>query len=363
VSQESSVDRASGEAEDCRIGRLNVGDVISHAGRILVVDDVPANIALLKSLLVRAGHDVLVASNGEDALQLITRECPDLVLMDVLMPRMNGFEVCQEVKRQPATRLIPVVLITALNDVEDRIKGIKAGADEFLSKPFNVHELKARVDSLLKLKRYTDELDSAESVIISLAMTIEARDAYTDGHCHRLANYAAALGLHLGLAEEDVSALHRGGYLHDIGKVGVPDGILQKPARLTPEEFERMKLHTTIGDRLLGGLRSLRDTRPIVRHHHERIDGSGYPDGLRDSQIPLLAQIMGVVDVYDALTTVRPYKPAYPPEEAYHELREEAQRGWRDRGLVEEFLGLCRSGRLTSLIEQTEAMFKSPFRP
>jgi len=340
-----------------------VGEVISHGGRILVVDDVPANIALLKSLLVRAGHEVLVASNGEDALQLITRECPDLVLMDVLMPRMNGFEVCQEVKRHAATRLIPVVLITALNDVEDRIKGIKAGADEFLSKPFNVHELKARVDSLLKLKRYTDELDSAESVIISLAMTIEARDAYTDGHCHRLANYAAALGLQLGLAEEDVSALHRGGYLHDIGKVGVPDGILQKPARLTPEEFERMKLHTTIGDRLLGGLRSLRDTRPIVRHHHERIDGSGYPDGLRDSQIPLLAQIMGVVDVYDALTTMRPYKPAYPPEEAYRGLREEAERGWRDRGLVEEFLELCRSGRLTSLIEQSEAMFKSPFRP
>ncbi|HEY3258234.1 MAG TPA: response regulator, partial [Gemmatimonadaceae bacterium] len=198
----------------------------SPGGRILVVDDVPANIALLKSLLVRAGHEVLVASNGEDALQVITRECPDLVLMDVLMPRMNGFEVCQEVKRHSSTRLIPVVLITALNDVEDRIKGIKAGADEFLSKPFNVHELKARVDSLLKLKRYTDELDSAESVIISLAMTIEARDAYTEGHCRRLANYAAALGLQLGLAEEDVAALHRGGYLHDIGKVGVPDGIL-----------------------------------------------------------------------------------------------------------------------------------------
>lgn len=335
-----------------------MSDLTSHVGRILVVDDVPGNVALLRSLLVREGHTVFSAGSGEDALDLTACEHPDLVLMDVLMPGMNGFEVCRAIKRDASTCLIPVVLITALNAVEDRIKGITVGADEFLSKPFNVHELKARVDSLLKLKRYTDELDTAESMIISLALTIEARDAYTDGHCQRLANYAAALGLHLGLSEEDLAALHRGGFLHDIGKVGIPDDVLLKPGRLTPDEFERIKLHTTIGDRLLGELRSLRRTRPIVRHHHERIDGSGYPDGLSNGQVPLLAQIMGIVDVYDALTTERPYKRAYPIEEAYRELDADAHRGWRDRGLVGEFVELGRSGRLKGLVAESVAMFK-----
>ena len=216
-------------------------------------------------------------------------------------------------KKNDATRLTPVVLITALNEREGKIRWINSGADDFLTKPIDAHELKARVRSLVRLKRYTDDLDSAESVILSLALTIEARDTYTEGHCQRLAGYATALGARLNLNDEDMAALHRGGFLHDIGKVGISDAVLLKPARLSEREYEDVKRHTVIGDRLCGELRSLRQVRPIVRHHHERLDGSGYPDGLSGDAIPLLAQIMGVVDVYDAVTTARPYKPARSP--------------------------------------------------
>lgn len=322
---------------------------VRSAGKVLVADDVEANIELLQGLLARDGYTVRVARDGDEALQAVAREHPDVVLLDVMMPKVNGFEVCGALKRDPATRLIPVVLITALHEREDKIQGINAGADDFLSKPVNAHELRARVRSLVRLKRYTDDLDSAESVILSLALTIEARDSYTDGHCQRLASYAAAMGVHLDLSDEDLAALHRGGFLHDVGKIGVSDAILLKPGALTPDEYERMKLHTVIGDRLCGELRSLRKVRPIVRHHHERLDGSGYPDGLRGDGVPLLAQLMGVVDVYDALTTTRPYRAALPTERAYEALAEEASRGWRSRDLVEEFIRLGRSGRLERL--------------
>jgi putative two-component system response regulator len=238
------------------------------------------------------------------------------------------------------------VLVTALQDSSDRIRGLEVGADDFLSKPVNEAELTARVRSLLRIKRYTDELDSAVSVILSLALTIEARDITTDGHCQRLARYAATLGRELGLTADEIDALERGGYLHDIGKVGIPDAVLLKPSRLTPDEFAIMKRHTVIGDRLCGELRSLHRVRPIVRSHHERLDGSGYPDGLQGSGVPLLAQITGVVDVFDALTTARPYKRALPAERAYEELLLEAERGWRDRELVQSLIGLGRSNRL-----------------
>jgi putative two-component system response regulator len=238
------------------------------------------------------------------------------------------------------------VLITALNASKHKIQGINAGADDFLTKPVDAHELKARVRSLIRLKLFTDDLDSAESVILSLALTIEARDTYTDGHCQRLASYATALGARLNLGDEDLAALYRGGFLHDIGKVGIRDAVLLKPARLTAAEYEDVKRHTVIGDRLCGELRSLRQVRPIVRHHHERLDGSGYPDGLIGDAVPLLAQIMGVVDVYDALTTARPYKPARSPERAYDALLLEVDKGWRRRDLVDGLIALGRSGQL-----------------
>lgn len=321
----------------------------SNGGKVLVVDDVTANVDLLTCMLRREGYAVVTAHNGDEALDAVAREHPDLVLLDVVMPKRSGLDVCQELKRSPATRLMPVVLVTALQDTEDKIRGINAGADDFLTKPFNPHELKARVRSLVRLKRYTDDLESAESVIVSLALTIEARDANTEGHCERLASYAVALGSELGLPADDLAALHRGGFLHDVGKVGISDAVLLKRGPLTSHEFELMKQHTVIGERLCGELRSLTKVRPIVRHHHERLDGSGYPDGLKGDEIPLLAQILTIVDIYDALTTVRPYKVALTPERAYEELVNEAARGWRRRHFVDTFIGLGRRGILQPL--------------
>lgn len=309
-------------------------------GVVLVVDDVEGNTRLLASLLAPDGHVVLTAADGAEAVRMARSQQPDLVLMDVMMPHVDGFDACRQIKDDAALKLTPVVLVTALADVESRIRGIDAGADDFLSKPFNQHELRARVRSLLRIKRYTDDLDTAESVILSLALTIEARDFNTEGHCQRLAAYAVSLGRALRLDAEDVAALDRGGYLHDVGKVGIPDSVLLKPGPLTSDEFQVMKQHTLIGDRLCGELRSLRRVRPIVRHHHERLDGSGYPDGLSGDAVPLLAQVMGVVDVYDALTTARPYKVAFTSARAAQDLRGEAVRGLHDPGLVDTFLSL-----------------------
>ncbi|HTL00953.1 MAG TPA: HD domain-containing phosphohydrolase [Vicinamibacterales bacterium] len=315
---------------------------VPPAGKILVVDDVSANVEFLKTLLTREGYMVVTASNGEHALQMLEHDQPDLVLMDVLMPRLSGFEVCDRIKQNKATRLTPVVLVTALSETGDRVRAINAGADDFLTKPVNPHELKARVRSLIRLKRYTDDLDSAESVILSLALVIEARDAYTDGHCQRLAGYATALGAAIGLPENQLAALYRGGYLHDVGKIGIPDAVLLKAGALTAEEYAQIQQHPVIGDRLCGQMRSLRQVRPIIRHHHERLDGSGYPDRLKGDAIPLVAQIMGIVDVYDAVTTSRPYKAAATPEQAYEELMGEVKCGWRRRDLVEAFIAIER---------------------
>ncbi len=305
---------------------------------MFVVDDIAGNCRLLESLLAADGHVVRTARDGDEAMRAVHDAPPDLVLMDVMMPHVDGFEACGAIKEDPSRRLTPVVLVTSLSDTASRIRGMEAGADDFISKPFDAPELRARVRSLLRIKRYTDDLDSAESVIVSLALTIEARDATTDGHCQRLGRYASALGRALDLDEDDIAALERGGFLHDIGKVGLPDAVLLKPGRLTHEEYELMKQHTIIGDRLCGELRSLRNVRRIVRHHHERLDGSGYPDGLRDESIPLLAQIMGIVDVFDALRTERPYKAALPFAQAAEELSGEAARGWRRVDLVATFL-------------------------
>ncbi len=307
---------------------------------VLVVEDDEANLRLIVRLLTVQGYEVETSSSGEAAIAIIERKQPDLILLDVHLPGIGGFEICRRIKQAPATRLIPVVLVTGDVAREHRIAGIHAGADDFITKPFDAEELQARVSSLIRLKRYTDELESAESVILSLAMTVEARDAYTVGHCQRLAHYSTALGRALGLADEEVAALDRGGYLHDVGKIGIPDHVLLKPTALTAGEYALMKQHTTIGDRLCGELRSLRLVRQVVRHHHERLDGRGYPDGLRGDQIPLLAQIVSIADTYNAITTDRPYRRARAPEIAYDELLVEAATGIRQRDMVNAFIAL-----------------------
>jgi putative two-component system response regulator len=295
---------------------------------------------VLKRLLLRDGHTVLTAADGLEAWDIVRRERPEIVLTDVMMPGQDGHELCRAIKGNSETCLTPVVLVTSLKGREERLKGINAGADDFLIKPVDPHEVLARVRSLLRLKRYTDELDTAEAAIMSLARAVEARDPCTEGHCQRLSRFGLALGTRLGLGANDLSALARGGVLHDLGKIGIPDAVLLKPGTLTKAEFEVMKAHTLIGDRLCSELRCLQPVRPIVRHHHERLDGSGYPDGLRGSALPLLAQIIGIVDVYDALTSERPYKRSFAHALALETLAAEAAKGWRDPALVDEFVAI-----------------------
>jgi putative two-component system response regulator len=306
------------------------------------VDDESGARAALEFLLRREGFEVRDAPDGPTAIQECATFRPDLILLDIMMPGMDGFEVCRHIKATPETRLTPVVLITGLTATEDRIMGINSGADDFLSKPIDLNELLARTRSLLRLKQYTDELENAEAVLFSLAHSIEARDPYTHGHCERLAEMSARMGEHLGVPEEQIKALRRAGVVHDIGKVAVPDSILLKPGPLTADETKVMQKHPVVGERICAPLKTFRLVLPIIRHHHEKHDGSGYPDGLSGDEIPLTARILQLSDVYDALTTDRPYKVAFTPEVALDLMGEEAERGWWDRGLFEAFREMIR---------------------
>jgi putative two-component system response regulator len=309
-----------------------------------VVDDSPLNRQFLQDELEDEGYQVSTAGDGEQALAIVADRAPDLILLDVMMPKMDGYETCRRLKSDERTILIPVVMVTALTAIEERIKGIEAGADDFLSKPYNQVELLTRVRSLLKLKRHTDELENAETVLFTLAMSVEAKDPYTNNHCDRLSRYSVALGGRLDLPPEQLKALHRGGILHDLGKVGVPDSILLKPGPLNEVERAVIREHPAIGERICAPLKSLRLVLPIIRRHHERWDGSGYPDGLAGDAIPLTARILQCVDIYDALRTARPYKPALSEEKTFSILREETARGWWDPNTVETFIALMSNG-------------------
>ena len=309
----------------------------AHEGIILVADDNELNRELLSTLLSDEGYQVILATDGQQALEQIGADSIDLAILDVVMPRKTGFDVCLAIKAKADTRLIPVLLVTGLNRDDDRIRGIMCGADDFLAKPVNKHELLARVHSLIRLKQFTDELDNAEAVLSSLALSIEAKDPYTEGHCDRLSKYSVAVAERLGLPEDLRVALRRGGLVHDIGKLAVPEHILLKPGPLTPDERKIMEQHTIAGERICAPLRSFRHVLPIIRHHHEKQDGSGYPDGLKGDQIPLTARILQVTDIYDALSTDRPYRKALPAEKAFAIMRDEAKRGWWDGSVLAEF--------------------------
>lgn len=307
------------------------------SARVLVVDDNRENAILTRELLHTEGYEVEIAGDATRAETMIREHPPDLILLDVVMPGKSGIELCRELKNSPETRLIPVVMITGLTDRDDKIRAIEAGADDFLNKPIFPEEMFARVKSLLKLKEFTDELESAEDVLCTLALSVESRDPYTAGHCERLADYASDLGHYIGLANDDLVALRRGGYLHDIGKITVPDDVLKKGSNLTAKQWEIMRLHPVTGENICRPLKSLRDVLPIIRHHHEHWDGSGYPDGLKGEEIPLLARILQVVDVYDALRTTRPYKLALSHEDAQRVMSNEAEAGLWDPQLVMAF--------------------------
>jgi putative two-component system response regulator len=319
-----------------------MGELLIHrrVPRVLVVDDNPDMAELMRELLASRGYDVFTVRDADEAEIEVRRHLPDLILSDVVMPGRSGYELCRQLKEDPGTRLIPFLLITGLSDREDKVKGIEAGADDFLNKPIFPAELFARVKSLLKLKEFTDELETAESVLCTLGRSVEARDPYTEGHCERLSNRAVMLGRHLGLDEESLIALRRGGYLHDLGKIAVPDDILKKGSNLTPDEWKVMKQHPLTGENICKPLKSLRLVLPIIRFHHEHSDGSGYPDGLTKKEIPLLPRILQVVDVYDALRTTRPYKMAQTHEQAERTMRVEAQSGLWDEDLVNQFFAM-----------------------
>jgi len=312
--------------------------------KILIVDDEFSARTALTALLRREGYEVRETSSGAGALAESADFRPDLILLDIVMPGISGFDVCRQIKAAPETRLTPIILITGLSATADRINGINAGADDLLSKPIDFNELLARTRSLLRLKQFTDELENAENVLFSLAQSIEARDPYTLGHCERLANMSARLAESLGLPEEEIKALRRAGIVHDIGKVVVPDAILLKPGPLSAEETEVMRKHPVVGERICAPLKAFRLVLPIIRHHHEKHDGSGYPDGLRNGEIPLTAAILQLADVYDALTTNRPYRNASPSDVGLQIMEDEAALGWWDRSLFDAFRDMIRDG-------------------
>jgi putative two-component system response regulator len=316
----------------------------SERPKVLIVDDHPSNRMTAIALLSIEGYEVLEADNGINALDEVYAKNPDLILLDVMMPGMDGFEVCRRLKQDEQTRLIPVIFVTALDDRRARLKGIEAGGDDFLSKPFDQLELSARVRSLIRQKRLNEDLDHAEQVLFSIAKIVESRDPNTGDHCQRLVDQGHAFGEFLGLSRTEVRDLTWGSYLHDIGKVGIPDAVLLKPGRFEPEEWEIMKQHVLIGEKICKPLRTMRGVVPIIRYHHERWDGSGYPDGLKGDEIPYLAQVFQVIDIYDALTNERPYKQAMLPQEALALMSEETAKGWRNPKLMEAFKQFIQQG-------------------
>ncbi|MFH1367507.1 MAG: HD domain-containing phosphohydrolase [Elusimicrobiota bacterium] len=304
---------------------------------ILIADDDQQALAILQQIMLGQGYEVYTASEGNATQALIEEKKPDLVILDNYMPGVSGSEICRSIKDNPRTRLIPVVMLTGYTETPDKVEAIEAGADDFVNKPFKAVELTTRIKSLLKVKALNDELDSAEEVIFALARAIEAKDKYTQGHTERVSQFALTVAHNMGLSKKEQDALYKGGILHDIGKIAIPDAILNKPGRLTDEEFVIIKTHPDRGQQICQPLNSIQDALPVVRHHHEKLDGSGYPDKISGGNVPVVARIMAIVDVYDALTSTRSYRAALPQDKAFSILDEEAGRGWWDKEILKEF--------------------------
>lgn len=317
---------------------------------ILLIEDDPQAIGVLEPILIAKGFSVNVARDGIEGLEKVKTNSPDLILLDIHMPRMDGIEVCRALKGEPSTRLIPTVMLTGMTDLESKIQALEAGADDFLNKPYNPIELVTRIKSLLRVKNLTEQLDCAEDVLFTMARTIEAKDSYTQGHVERVSHLAVQLGTYLDLSEDEKDSLYKGGILHDIGKIGVPDHILNKAGPLSTEERMIVRMHPAQGETICEKLKSIRGALPVIRHHHERMDGTGYPDHLAGEEIPFLARVMTIVDIYDALTTTRSYRKSLPQESALELLWEEANQGWWDKEILGKFTSMIRNdhGDLTS---------------
>jgi len=324
---------------------------------VLIVDSEEINRRLLKAIFKTTSYRILEARKATEAMALLQSEKVDLVILDLMLPEMSGPELCRWMKNQRATQLVPVLMITSVQGVENEIVGISSGANEFLIKPLHPGVVRARVRAMLRNKAIIDSLEEAETILFALAQAVEHRDRYTGQHCQRLAVTSVMLGEALGLPSCDLTALYRGGYLHDIGKICIPDAILFKQGVLTSEEWVVMRSHSARGEEICRPMRSLAPVLPIIRSHHERWDGTGYPDGLAGEDIPLLARILQVADIYDALTTERPYKPALSAACALEVMEEEVRRGWRDAELVPLFASILQArptNDLTSLEESIE---------
>jgi putative two-component system response regulator len=315
--------------------------------QILVVDDDPAIVELLRRMLTREGYAVVSAADGQAALDQVAVQRPDLILLDVTMPRLDGFAVCRSLKDNEETALIPVTMLTGLDDLDHRRRGIEAGADDFLTKPIDHVTLRARIRTQLRLKRLIDQLERTENVIFMLAQAVEAKDPYTEGHLQRISAYAEQMAQVCGLSPGEILQIRYGGILHDIGKIGVNDTVLLKPGSLTPAEYEQIKLHPSIGAGIIAQMRFAPEVAPIIRGHHECWNGCGYPDGLVGEAIPIGARIIAIVDSFDAITTDRPYRKAMEIQPALAELASAAGTQF-DPELLTVFVELVRAGHLRS---------------
>ncbi len=328
---------------------------MEHTGTILIVDDEPLGRQTLKALLIAEGHHLIFARDGQEALSLAVESIPDLVLLDVMMPRLDGFEVCRALRTHPMLAQVPIIFVTALDDDESRLRGLQAGADEFVSKPINKIELRTRVRNVLALNRYRQlleeraELDrmhralveAYEATLCGWARALELRDAETEGHTQRVTEMTVRLAQAVGIVEPELTAIRWGALLHDIGKLSIPDAILLKPGPLTAQEQATMRQHPEYACKMLDPIAYLRPAMDIPRCHHEKWDGSGYPQGLAGEQIPLAARIFSVVDVWDALRSTRPYHRPWPETRVLDHLHEQAGRAF-DPDMVQAFIALVK---------------------
>lgn len=313
--------------------------VETSSGRILVVDDEGEIRAVLRKLLISSGYRVFEAATAEQAIQQVATSEPDLVLLDLGLPDRSGHEVLEHIRSDPATRLLPVVVLTGNATKEQKLIAIREGVTDFLSKPFSPEELVPRVRSLVLLKQFADEHEHAERVILTLARTIDARDPYTAGHSGRVAEYADRIAQRMGLDASPRLEMRRGALFHDLGKIVIPDAILRKPGALTADERAIIEQHPVVGHELLAPMKTMRKTLPVVYWHHERLDGSGYPEGISGDLIPVTVRIVTVSDIFDALTTDRAYRGALKIETAFEILHEGVGKGWWDGKVVEELRG------------------------
>jgi putative two-component system response regulator len=318
-------------------GTFPIGMLEDSSGSVLVVDDEAQIRGLLVALLKPQGYVVQTAASAEEAQERLKTLRPDVILLDLHLPGKSGQDVLAQLRADPVTRLLPIIMITGEATGEDRLRAIAGGVTDFVAKPFASEELLVRVKSLVQLKRFTDALEHAEHVIVALARTIDARDAYTAQHSERVSVYAGRLGAKIRLTGLELEAVKRGGLFHDIGKIAIRDAVLLKPSRLTPEEFAEIRKHPVVGRDLLSGMKTLAFALDVVHAHHERLDGSGYPDGLSGESIPLTARVTTIADIFDALTTARVYRAALTRAEALEIMTQEARRGWWDTRLLDTF--------------------------